>query len=51
MWTRAELKDRAKFAFKRNYWRSVLISLLLALLIGGGSGRKCRFGYVISFRK
>ena len=33
MWTRAELKDRAKFAFKRNYWRSVLISLLLALLI------------------
>ena len=38
MWTRAELKDRAKFAFKRNYWRSVLISLLLALLIGGGSG-------------
>ena len=49
MWTRAELKDRAKFAFKRNYWRSVLISLLLALLIGGG--RKCRFGYVISFRK
>lgn len=38
MWTRAELKDRAKFAFKRNYWRSVLISLLLAFLIGGGSG-------------
>ena len=44
MWTRAELKDRAKFAFKRNYWRSVLISLLLALLIGGGSGAvRCRY--------
>lgn len=38
MWTREELKKKAKFSFKRNYWRSVLISLLLALFIGGGSG-------------
>ena len=37
MWTRAELKSKAKFSFKRNYWKSVLISLLLALLVGGGS--------------
>ena len=44
MWTRAELKDRAKFAFKRNYWRSVLISLLpgwrvMHLLYLGGALR------------
>ena len=38
MWTRAELKNKAKFSFKRNYWKSVLISLLLALLVSGGSG-------------
>ena len=36
-WTRAELKSKAKFSFKRNYWKSVLISLILALLVGGGS--------------
>ena len=38
MWTRAELKSKAKFSFKRNYWKSVLISLILALIVGGGSG-------------
>ena len=37
LWTRAELKSKAKFSFKRNYWKSVLISLILALLVGGGS--------------
>ena len=36
MWTRAELKSKVKFSFKRNYWKSVLISLILALLVGGG---------------
>lgn len=36
MWNRAELKGKAKFSFKRNYWKSVLISLLLALIVGGG---------------
>ena len=36
MWSRAELKGKAKFSFKRNYWKSVLISLLLALIVGGG---------------
>lgn len=36
MWNRAELKGKAKFSFKRNYWKSVLISLLLAFIVGGG---------------
>ena len=35
MWNRAELKGKAKFSFKRNYWKSVLISLLLTLIVGG----------------
>ena len=42
MWTRAELKSKAKFSFKRNYWKSVLISLILALLVGGGSSGSSR---------
>lgn len=36
MWKRAELKQKAKYSFKRNYWKSILVSLLLALLAGGG---------------
>lgn len=38
MWKRSDLKARAKVSFKRNYWKSVLISLLLALVVGGSSG-------------
>ena len=43
MWTRAELKDRAKAGLKRNYWKSVVIGLLATLMYAftvanGGSG-------------
>lgn len=34
MWTRKELKERAKEALSRNYWKVVLISLI-AILLGG----------------
>ena len=37
MWKRSELKRRAKGSFKGNYWKTVLVSLLLTLLVGGGS--------------
>lgn len=37
MWKRSELKARAKGSFKRNYWKTVLVSLLLSLLVGGGT--------------
>ncbi|MBP3477512.1 MAG: DUF975 family protein [Lachnospiraceae bacterium] len=37
MWTRKELKQKAKEALKRNYWKIVLVSALL-ILLGGGSG-------------
>lgn len=36
MWSRKELKEKAKFSFRRNYWKSVLVSLLFALIAGGG---------------
>lgn len=37
MWTRKELKERAKEALQRNYWKIVLVSVLM-LLMGGGVG-------------
>lgn len=36
MWTRKELKDRAKAGLKRNYWKSVIVGLLVSL-IGAGT--------------
>ena len=35
MWNRAELKARGKFAFRANYWRCVLVALILIALVGG----------------
>ncbi|MCM1144890.1 MAG: DUF975 family protein [Blautia sp.] len=32
MWKRKELKDRAKEALKRNYWKAVLVALLMTIL-------------------
>ena len=37
MWTRKDLKQRAKDALKRNYWRIVLVALLAGILAGGAS--------------
>lgn len=38
MWTRRELKERAKVALQRNYWKLVLVSALLLLLGCEASG-------------
>ncbi|MGN1154994.1 MAG: DUF975 family protein [Agathobacter sp.] len=35
MWTRAQLKEKAKAALKVNYWKMILVSALATLLIGG----------------
>ncbi len=37
MWSRTELKSKAKIAFKRNYWKCVLVAFVLALVVEGGS--------------
>ncbi len=37
MWNRKELKEKAKIAFKANYWRCVLVALLITLFTGVGS--------------
>ena len=37
MWSIGQLKQKAKFAFKANYWKTVIVTLLLVLILGGGS--------------
>ena len=44
MWNRRELKARGKAAFKANYWRCVLVALLIAFVLGSG-GAAGRSGY------
>ncbi len=39
MWTRSELKRRAKAAFLKNYWICVLVALILVFVTGEGAGR------------
>lgn len=33
-WNRKELKEKAKASFKNNYWKTVLVGLILACIIG-----------------
>src|SRR3712207_309601 len=37
MWTRKELKNRAKAAIHRNYWRTILVSIIFMFATGGGA--------------
>lgn len=34
MWNRKDLKEKAKVAFKANYWPSVVVSIILTVVIG-----------------
>ena len=43
MWTRKELKERGKAAFKANYWRSVLVGVILTVLVGSGYASAGRY--------
>ncbi len=37
MWSISEVKERGKAAFKNNYWRCVLVALILGILSAGSS--------------
>lgn len=37
MWSRKELKQKGKKAFNRNYWKTVLVAVVLSLIVGGGN--------------
>lgn len=45
MWTRGQIKERAKISFKRNYWKTVLISILLSLFLTGTVGTNYIFDF------
>lgn len=36
MWTRAQLKEKAKYALKQNYWKIILVCIILIILGTGG---------------
>lgn len=38
MWLRSELKKRAKEVLKLNYWKLVLVSMIMNFISGGGGG-------------
>ena len=38
MWTRMELKMRAKVAFRRNYWACVIVAFVMSIVTGAMSG-------------
>ena len=38
MWSRSELKSRAKEILHANYWKAVLVSLIFSFVSGGGGG-------------
>lgn len=37
MWSISEVKERGREAFKSNYWRTVLVALMLSILTAGSS--------------
>lgn len=37
-WTRKELKEKGKKTFKKNYWKCVLVAIILAVVTGSLSG-------------
>lgn len=46
-WTRKELKENAKEALKRNYWKAVLVSFML-LILGGGINSPAAVGNAVT---
>ncbi len=38
MWSRKELKEKASVAFRANYWKSVLVALIITSIAGGLGG-------------
>lgn len=48
MWSRKEVKAKGKAAFRRSYWKAVLVALIIAI-IGGGFGAGGYYGGMNNF--
>ena len=35
MWTRKQVKERGKKSFKKNYWKAIIVAILLSIVAGG----------------
>ena len=42
MWERSELKANAKVALKANYWKAVVVGLIMSFILGGGGAASGR---------
>lgn len=51
MWSRADLKQRAKDVLRKDYWKAFLISLVLSFAIGEGIGSSGGFSYNFRFNR
>lgn len=49
MWTRADLKDRAKQVLKLSYWKAFIVSLVIAIVVGGDSSYKMKSNFKSRF--
>ena len=47
MWTRKSVKQRGKKAFYLNYWKCVLVALILCFVIGAAGGNSSGGSYSI----
>ena len=48
MWTRKELKDKAKVSLKVNYWKTVLVTLIVLAIAGGAGGFNSTFSIPVA---
>lgn len=51
MWTRSELKDRAKQVLKLSYWKAFIVSLIIAVVAGGDSSYNMKSRFNTSFKR
>ena len=38
MWTRKQVKEKGKVSFRKNYWKAIVVALILTAIVGGASG-------------
>jgi len=48
MWTISQVKTNARAAFKRSYWKCVVVALIATLLLGGSGGLTFNLGSLTS---
>ena len=50
MWKRKDLKNRAKASFRRNYWKTFLVALMLTVIVAAGGSASTSGGSILGMR-